>query len=83
MSHTPHDLAEEFPAEVAKIAEMKASDAHFAKLVDQYHEVNKAVYRAENRLDPITEEAEEQLRRQRAHLKDHIAWHIANGAAHG
>jgi uncharacterized protein len=74
MSHTPHELAEEFPAQAAKIQALKASDAHFAKLADEYHTVNRAVHRAETRVDLITEDEEEALRRHRAHLKDHI-WH--------
>lgn len=74
MSNTPHELSEEFPAHVAKIQALKAGDAHFAKLAEEYHSVNRAVHRAETRIDLITEEQEEALRRQRAHLKDHI-WH--------
>ena len=39
MSHTPHELAEEFPAEVEKMHRLKQDNAHFAKLFDEYHEV--------------------------------------------
>lgn len=83
MSNTPHELAEEFPEAVAKISELKATDAHFAKLVDQYHELNRAVHRAETRVEPVSEEVEADLRRKRAHLKDHIAYHLTHGASHG
>lgn len=83
MSNTPHELVEEFPEAAAKISEMKAADPHFAKLIDQYHEVNRAVHRAETRVDAVSEEAEAELRRKRAHLKDHIAYHLINGASHG
>ena len=76
MTHTPHELAEEFPAEAGKIQALKAWDAHFAKLADEYHTVNRAVHRAETRIDLITEEDEEALRRRRAHLKDHIWQHL-------
>jgi uncharacterized protein len=74
MTHTPHELIEEFPAQADKIHTLKMTDAHFAKLVDEYNAVNRAVHRAEERLDLLTEEEEEALRRQRTHLKDHI-WH--------
>jgi uncharacterized protein YdcH (DUF465 family) len=83
MSHRPHDLAEDFPGLAERIHEMRAQDAHFAKLVEQYQAANEAVHRAESRLDIITEEAETALRRQRAHLKDHIAWHLSHGTAYG
>ena len=72
MSHVAHELTEEFPAEAAKIHALKASDAHFARLVDEYHEVNRAVHRAETRVDTIDSSAEAALRQKRMHLKDDI-----------
>lgn len=83
MSNTPHELAEEFPGAGERISELKQADAHFAKLIEQYHDVNRAVHRAETRVDAISEEAEAELRRKRSHLKDHIAYHVTHGAAHG
>ena len=72
MSHTPHELAEEFPAEALKISALKETDAHFARLVDEYHEVNRAVHRAETRVEPVSDERERELRKQRGALKDQI-----------
>jgi uncharacterized protein YdcH (DUF465 family) len=83
MSNTPHELAEEFPNDAEKITALKQSDAHFAKLIEQYHEVNRAVHRAETRIDTVSDEVETDLRRKRSHLKDHIAHHLTRGAAHG
>lgn len=76
MSHKPHSLAEEFPEKATKISALKETDAHFAKLVAEYNEVNEKVYRAESRLDLLTEEEEEHLRKARTHLKDHIWQHL-------
>ncbi|NJM81650.1 MAG: DUF465 domain-containing protein [Tabrizicola sp.] len=76
MAHTPHELSEEFPAEAEKIHALKAKDPHFARLVEEYHEVNRAVHRAETRSEPVTEEHEAELRRHRSHLKDHIWSHL-------
>ncbi|MFN3993560.1 MAG: YdcH family protein [Tabrizicola flagellatus] len=73
MSNTPHTLQEEFPGEAAKISALKVSDAHFAKLLTDYDSVNDKVHRAETRLDLLTEEEEEHLRKQRSRLKDQIA----------
>ncbi|RMA41868.1 YdcH family protein [Rhodophyticola porphyridii] len=73
MSHTPHELAEEFPDQVDKIHELKTSDAHFAKLMDAYHEINRAVHRAETGVEPCEELAEVQMRKERLALKDQIA----------
>jgi uncharacterized protein YdcH (DUF465 family) len=69
-------LAEEFPDKATKISALKEQDAHFAKLVADYNEVNEKVHRAESRLDLLTEEEEEHLRKKRAHLKDHIWSHL-------
>jgi len=72
MSHTPHELSEEFPEHAARISELKASDAHFARLTEQYHEINRSVHRAETNIEPMEDLAEQQLRKQRAALKDEI-----------
>jgi uncharacterized protein len=77
MSHVPHELAEEFPDQTDRIHDLKTSNAHFARLADEYHEVNRAIHRAETRVEPISDEAEQDLRRKRLHLKDEIAAMLA------
>ena len=72
MSHTPHELAEDFPGAVDRISALRQSDAHFARLAEEYHEVNRAVHRAESRSEAVGESAESDLRRQRMTLKDEI-----------
>lgn len=76
MSHTPHALPLEFPEKASKISALKETDAHFAKLAAEYDELNEKVHRAESRLDLLTEEDEEHLRKKRSHLKDHIWQHL-------
>ncbi len=73
MSHVPHELAEEFPAEKAKIQTLNQDDAHFAKLSDEYHEVNREIHRIETNVTPADEGYEKKLRRQRVALKDEIS----------
>lgn len=72
MSHTPHELAEEFPELVEKMSALKVSDAHFAKLAEEYHELNRAVHRAETNVEPVEELTEVDMRKKRAALKDEI-----------
>lgn len=72
MSNTPHELAAEFPEFVEKMSALKQANAHFAKLADEYHDVNRKIHRAETNVEPIENLAEEQLRKQRAALKDEI-----------
>ncbi|MEX0350506.1 MAG: YdcH family protein [Paracoccaceae bacterium] len=79
MSHTPHELAEEFPDKAELMSQLKQSDAHFARLSDEYHEVNRAVHRAETNVEPMEELAEVDLRKKRAALKDEI-WGILSKA---
>jgi uncharacterized protein len=77
MSNTPHELAEDFPGAGEKIQALKAENAHFARLVEEYHEANRAVHRTETRLEPVEELAEVALRKTRAGLKDEISRMLA------
>jgi uncharacterized protein YdcH (DUF465 family) len=79
MSHTPHELAEEFPDKVELMSQLKQTDAHFARLADEYHEVNRVVHRAETNVEPMEDLAEVDLRKKRAALKDEI-WAILSKA---
>ena len=73
MSHVPHELAEEFPDKAEKIHALKESDAHFRKLFDDYHEVNRAIHRAETNVEPTDALNETVMRKKRMALKDEIA----------
>lgn len=72
MSHVPHELAEEFPEYKDKIHDLKMNDAHFARLFDEYHEVNREVHRVETLIEPASQVREEDLRKRRMVLKDEI-----------
>jgi len=72
MSRMPHELAEEFPEHAAKMEALRASDGAFAKLYDDYHEINKQVIEAETLERPTDHFHEEELKKQRALLKDEI-----------
>jgi uncharacterized protein YdcH (DUF465 family) len=77
MSNTPHTLAEEFPGQMDAIHNLKISDAHFARLLREYDEVNDEIHRAETNVAPMVESAEIDLRKKRLHLKDAIAATLA------
>ena len=76
MTHTPHELAEEFPAHVEQISQLKQNDAHFARLFDEYHEVNRAIHRAEMDIEPTSDEHMVNMRKQRMVLKDEISTYL-------
>ena len=72
MSHVPHELHAAFPEYADKISELKQADAHFARLADEYHEINRTVHRAETNVEPVSDVYETELRKKRALLRDQI-----------
>ncbi len=72
MSEVIHELAAEFPEHVEKMEELRASDSAFAKMYDDYHEVNRKVILAETHEKPTAHFREEEMKKHRAHLKDEI-----------
>lgn len=72
MSHVPHELAEEFPEHKERIHKLKTADAHFARLFDNYHELNRSVHRAETNIEPVDDSTMQSMRKQRMELKDRL-----------
>ncbi|MFZ6692065.1 YdcH family protein [Undibacterium sp. SXout20W] len=67
-----HPLAVDFPEFKEQIHLLKANDAHFAKLFDEYGNTDKAVNRAENGVEHLSDAALEALKKVRIHLKDQL-----------
>ncbi|APH72570.1 YdcH family protein [Aquibium oceanicum] len=72
MSHTPHEIAEEFPEHVALIHHLRETDGHFHRIANEYHEVNRAVHRGETNVEPLDDFHLADLRKERMRLKDEI-----------
>jgi len=81
MSHTPHELAEEFPEHAERMHRLKLEDAHFARLFEDYHTVNRALHRAETLVEPMEELTEVDMRKTRMRLKDDIYRRLTQAAA--
>lgn len=77
MSNTPHTLGEEFPDQIDAIHALKARDEGFAKILEEYDEVNDRIHKAETRIEPVSEDAEAEFRRRRLALKDAIVAALA------
>lgn len=77
MSHVPHELHEEFPDAAEALHTLKMSDAHFARLSDEYHVINREIHRVESEVEPASDEVLENLKKKRLHLKDQIAAMLA------
>lgn len=72
MSNTPHELHEEFPEFADSITLLKQVDAHFARMAEQYHELNRQIHRAETNVEPMEDLAMIELRKERGLLKDKL-----------
>jgi uncharacterized protein len=77
MSHVAHELHDEFPQKAEAIKQLKIENAHFAKIAEAYHELNRAIHRMETEVEPVADETLEGLKRQRLTLKDEIAKFLA------
>ena len=67
-----HSLAKELPEFKDKIHELKMNDRHFARLFDDYHDLDHEVIRIEEGVENTSDEYLESLKKQRLHLKDQL-----------
>ncbi|MXO72040.1 YdcH family protein [Alteraurantiacibacter buctensis] len=81
MSHTPHELAAEFPQDAAIIHKLKISDPHFANLADTYHDLNREIHRIESEVEAASDERTETLKKKRLALADEIGAILAKARA--
>ena len=74
-----HPILREFPEHRETIRRLKGADDHFRKMFDEYHRLDDAVYRIEEEIDFATDQETEELKLQRARLKDYI-YHLVRHA---
>lgn len=67
-----HDLQHDFPEFHDRIHTLKISDAHFARLMEEYHRVEREVRRIEQEIDTPSDAYTEDLKKRRVHLKDEL-----------
>ena len=72
MSNTPHELHDEFPEYAAKIRHFRETDGHFYRISNEYHEMNRAIHRAETDVEPADDFHMADMRKKRMQLKDEI-----------
>ena len=72
MTHTPHELREDFPEFEDKIHTLKLTDNHFVNLADQYHDINREIHHIEIGDEHVSATHNEELRKKRMILKDKI-----------
>lgn len=67
-----HALILDLPEFREEIHTLKTSDAHFARMFDEYHELTKQVELMEAEVTPASTQAEESLKLKRVQLKDQM-----------
>lgn len=72
MLNEKHDLIHELPEHREAIHKLKTSNNHFARLFDEYHEVDHEVHRIETDVETTSDEYLEEKKKQRLHLKDEL-----------
>lgn len=77
MSHVPHDLHSEFPADADILHGLKLGNHHFLAVSERYHDLNKDVHRIESGIEVASDERLEDLKKQRLALLDEVAQMIA------
>ncbi len=70
--HTPNELTTIFRRDRDLITRLKQEDGHYARLADEYHDVNREVHRIECEAQASSDEHTETLKKKRLALLDEI-----------
>jgi uncharacterized protein YdcH (DUF465 family) len=73
-----HDLHHEFPEYYDRIHELKTNNTHFARLFEEYQDLNREILRIEEGVENTTDEYLEELKKKRLLYKDKLYGMIAN-----
>ena len=79
MAHTLHELGAIFARDADLLHTLKLHDAHFVKLTDKYHAINREVHRIEAEVEAASDDRVESLKKERLALLDTITG-IVNAA---
>ena len=72
MPITHHPLIEEFAEYKDVIHDLKINNAHFRRLTHEYEGIDKAVFRAEQGIEVVSDDYLNNIKKERLHLKDII-----------
>ena len=70
--HTPNELTTIFARDRDLVTRLKQEDAHYARLADDYHALNRQVHRIEAEAEAASDERFETLKKQRLALLDEL-----------
>jgi len=72
MLHEKHDLIHELPEHRDRIHELKVSNSHFAKLFEEYHQLDHEIHRIETGIENTSDEYLEKKKKYRLLRKDEM-----------
>lgn len=72
MSIENHNLHNEFPQHKDRIHDLKMNDRHFARLFEEYHDIDREVRKIEEGAEAASDARIEALKMRRLHLKDDL-----------
>lgn len=75
-----HPLITEFPNQTDIIHNLKAENAHFQRLMNEYEEIDKEVFRMEEGIETPEDSVLVEKKKHRLHLKDQLAEMIEKAA---
>ena len=73
MTHTPHDLQDQFPDDAEALHRLKLGDAHFSRRADAYHDLNREIHRIDSGIEAASDDRMDALKKDRLALLDEIA----------
>lgn len=76
-----HPITQELPQHAATVKQLKGTNEQFRKSYDEYHRLDDAVYRIEEEIDSASDQEMEDLKLQRARLKDWLFHAITHAEA--
>ncbi len=77
-----HDFHHEFTEYYDRTYELKASNSHFVRLFNEYHDINREIRRIEEGVENSSNEYIEELKKKRLLYKDKLYGMIANLWSH-
>ncbi|NBC95861.1 MAG: DUF465 domain-containing protein [Deinococcus-Thermus bacterium] len=72
MDEKPQALHDHFPEHAEKIKRLQEQDPQFKRKADEFHELSRAVHRAEMQEEPTEEIAVSELRKRRDVARDEL-----------
>ncbi len=67
-----HDLIHEFPEHRDRIHDLKIGNNHFARLFEEYHDLDHEIHRIETGIENTSDDYLEERKKRRLYLKDEL-----------